>query len=73
MCTSRPSPPPPPPAPDPEVEAQQEEQTQEATAQKKEMKAKTLQQTVSRLRGGSGRRSLIKGSGGGMGFYNEYL
>lgn len=72
MCTSRPSTPAPPP-PDPEVEAQQEAQREEATAEKKEMRDKTLQQTVSRLRGGSGRRSLIKGSGGGMGFYNEYL
>jgi len=72
MCTSRPKAPPP-PRPDPVVEQQQEEQKQQTTEKKKDAKEKTLQRTVTRLRGGSGRRSLIKGSGGGMGFYNEYL
>jgi hypothetical protein len=70
MCTSRPSAPPP---PDPKIAEQQEEQKAQTTEKKKDAKEETLQRTVTRLRGGTGRRSLIKGSGGGMGFYNEYL
>ena len=31
-----------------------------------------LEENISRKRKGSGRRSLLRGSGGGIGFYNEY-
>tara|TARA_R100001460_G_scaffold10461_1_gene24781 strand:- start:14887 stop:15099 length:213 start_codon:yes stop_codon:yes gene_type:complete len=70
MCTSKP---PAPPAPDPSIKQQQEAQKAEVTAEKREQRDKALAQAVTRLRGGSGRRSLIKGSGGGMGFYSRYL
>jgi len=70
MCTSRP---PAPPPPDPNIALQQQAQKAEATASKKEAKSKQLTSTVSRMRGGKGRRSLIKSSSGGMGFYSEYL
>lgn len=66
MCLSKPKAPPP-----PDTSAQDAQMAKEqATA--KEQKAKTLEKRVQRIRGGSGRRSLISGSGGGMGFYNEY-
>jgi len=62
-----------PPAPDPQLEAEQDQKKAEAQDEKKEIKQSALEDSVRRRRGGSGRRSLIKGSGGGMGYYNEYL
>lgn len=73
MCLGGRSKPAPPPKPDPVVEAEQEEKREEAVAEKKEIKQEALEKTVTRRKGGAGRRSLIKGSGGGMGFYNKYL
>jgi len=61
------------PAVDPAVEAQQEQQRAEQTAVAKGRKQEALEKTLTRRRGGVGRRSLIRGSRGGMGFYNEYL
>ena len=61
------------PAPDPAVEAQQAEQKAQATEKARGQRQEALQQTVARRTGGRGRRSLISGTGGGMGFYNEYL
>lgn len=59
-----------PPPPDTSAQDQQMEKEQQTA---KEQKAKTLERRVRRIRGGTGRRSLITGSGGGMGYYNEYL
>jgi len=61
------------PKPDPEVEQQQESQKAEETAKRKTRKQEALQETLTTMRGGRGRRSLIKSGSGGMGFYNEYL
>lgn len=61
------------PAVDPVVEAQQEQQKAEQTQVAKTRKSEVLEKKLTRQRGGSGRRSLITGSRGGMGFYNEYL
>jgi|DEB0MinimDraft_10_1074344.scaffolds.fasta_scaffold04192_9 hypothetical protein len=61
------------PQTDPAVEAQQTEQRQQEQAVKSERRQTALAETVSRRRGGRGRRSLITGSSGGMGFYNEYV
>ena len=44
-----------------------------SSGEKKEIKQDALEETVARRKGGTGRRSLIKSSGGGMGFYNKYL
>jgi len=71
MCVGRSAPAA--PKPDPAVEAQQKEQREQETAKKAERRQEALSETVSRRRGGRGRRSLITGSGGGMGYYNEYL
>jgi hypothetical protein len=61
-----------PPAEDPSVKAQREEDTAKAEAERKVIRQEALERRVSGIRGGTGRRSLITSSGGGMGFYNEY-
>jgi len=70
MCVGRT---PKPPASDPSIEAEQKQQQEQATEKARTAKQTALAETVSRRRGGRGRRSLITGSSGGMGFYNEYV
>lgn len=60
------------PAPDPEVEMERESEKAKEQARTTEMKQEALEETVSRKRRGTGRRSLLSGSGGGIGFYNRY-
>ena len=57
------------PAPDPEVEMERESEKAKEQVKTKEMKQEALEETVSRRRKG---RSLLTGSGGGVGFYNRY-
>ena len=73
MCLggSRPSPPP------PTKEEKEEEMEREAvkeieTEKRGDARQDVLEENISRKRKGSGRRSLLRGSGGGIGFYNEY-
>jgi len=61
-----------PPKPDPEVEMERESEKAKEQVKTKEMKQEALEETVSRRRKGTGRRSLLTGSGGGVGFYNRY-
>ena len=61
-----------PPAPDPEVEMERESEKAKEQVKTKEIKQEALEETVSRKRKGTGRRSLLTGSGGGVGFYNRY-
>jgi len=61
------SPPPPPPSPEVEAEKAIEMDKRKASVQER------VRQRSQRIRGGTGRRSLITGSGGGMGYYNEYM
>jgi len=70
MCL--PSRSPSPPAPDPEVEMERESEKAKEQVKTKEMKQEALEETVSRKRKGTGRRSLLTGSGGGVGYYNRY-
>ena len=67
-------PPPPPPPSDAEIEAQQARDSAmaEETAARGEAREDTLESNVRRKRKGVGRRSLLRGSGGGRGFYSEY-
>ena len=63
--------------PPPTVEEKEEEMEREAvkeeeTVKKTEARQDVLEENITRKRKGSGRRSLLKGSGGGIGFYNEY-
>ena len=71
MCLPR-SRAPAPPKPDPQVEMEREAQVEKEQVKTKEMKQEALEETVSRRRKGTGRRSLLTGSGGGVGFYNRY-
>ena len=63
--------------PEPTVEEKEEEmereaQKEEETAKRTEARQDVLEENITRRRKGSGRRSLLRGSGGGIGFYNEY-
>lgn len=58
------------PAPD---TTEQESQIEQEQAKKKQAKQEALSETIAMRRGGRGRRSLIRGTGGGMGYYSEYL
>ena len=61
-----------PPPPDPIVEQERESAKAEEQAKKAGMKQDALEETVTRKRKGTGRRSLLSGSVGGIGFYNRY-
>ncbi len=61
-----------PPPPDPIVEQEREAAKAEEQVKKAEMRQDALEETVTRKRKGTGRRSLLSGSGGGIGFYNRY-
>ena len=76
MCLggSRPRPPAPPP---PTIEEKEEKMEQEAvkeveTQKRVDARQEVLEENITTKRKGTGRRSLLRGSGGGIGFYNEY-
>jgi len=73
MCLPSRSPSPPPPTKE-ETEAKLEREAEKdvATAERKDARQDVLEQNITRQRRGTGRRSLLRGSGGGIGFYNEY-
>ena len=63
--------------PPPTKEEKEEEMEREATkvietAERADARQDVLEQNITAKRKGSGRRSLLRGSGGGIGFYNEY-
>lgn len=58
------------PAPD---TTEQESQIEQEQIKKRKLKQEALSEAVAMRRGGRGRRSLIRGTGGGMGYYSEYL
>lgn len=60
------------PAPDPEAEKERESEKAKEQVKTAELKQEALEETVSKKRKGTGRRSLLTGSGGGIGFYNRY-
>jgi hypothetical protein len=64
--------PPPPTKEEKEAEMEREAQKEEETAKRTEARQDVLEENITRRRKGSGRRSLLRGSGGGIGFYNEY-
>lgn len=55
-----------------QAEQQQKAQAEEQKETKKTARQEALQTKVAGIRGGTGRRSLIRSSGGGMGYYSEY-
>ena len=73
MCLPRGrSSPPPPTKEEKEAEMEREAEREVQTAERKDARQDVLEQNITRQRKGVGRRSLLRGSGGGIGFYNEY-
>tara|TARA_R100000742_G_C4208382_1_gene35450 strand:+ start:130 stop:354 length:225 start_codon:yes stop_codon:yes gene_type:complete len=72
MCIPRRSSPPPPTKEEKEAEMEREAQKAIETADRDDARQDVLEENITRKRKGTGRRRLLKGSGGGIGFYNEY-
>jgi len=72
MCLPRSSSPPPPTVEEKEAAMEREAQQEIETEKRKDARQDVLEENITRKRKGSGRRSLLRGSGGGIGFYNEY-
>ena len=72
MCLGG-SPKPPPPTKEEKEEAMEREAQKDIETQKRaDARQDVLEENITAKRKGSGRRSLLRGSGGGIGFYNEY-
>ena len=72
MCLGG-SPKPPPPTKQEKEEAMEREAQKDIETQKRaDARQDVLEENITAKRKGSGRRSLLRGSGGGIGFYNEY-
>ena len=64
---------PPPPTKEEKEEEMEREAVKEVETEKRvDARQDVLEENITRKRKGSGRRSLLRGSGGGIGFYNEY-
>jgi len=64
---------PPPPTKEEKEEEMEREAVKEIETEKRaDARQDVLEENITRKRKGSGRRSLLRGSGGGIGFYNEY-
>ena len=73
MCLPSRSPAPPPPTVEEKEEKMEREAVQEIETQKRtDARQDVLEENITTKRKGTGRRSLLRGSGGGIGFYNEY-
>tara|TARA_B100000085_G_C18266347_1_gene400165 strand:+ start:125 stop:352 length:228 start_codon:yes stop_codon:yes gene_type:complete len=73
MCLpSRSSSPPPPTKEEKEAEMEREAEKENEMAKREDARQDVLEENITRKRKGVGRRSLLRGSGGGIGFYNEY-
>lgn len=70
MCL--PSRSPSPPQESKESKMERESQVEKEQTKTSEMKQDALEENVSRKRRGTGRRSLLTGSGGGIGYYDRY-
>ena len=72
MCLGGSSKPPPPTKEEKEEEMEREAQKDIETQKRADARQDVLEENITAKRKGSGRRSLLRGSGGGIGFYNEY-
>ena len=73
MCLPSRSPSPPPPTvEEKEADLEREAQKEVETAKRADARQDVLEENITTKRKGTGRRSLLRGSGGGIGFYNEY-
>ncbi len=57
---------------DPAAQAEADEKKRQNLETRKERRQDVLSQTIAATQRGSGRRSLITGPGGGMGYFNRY-
>ena len=55
-----------------EAELEREAQKEREMAERADARQDVLEENITAQRKGTGRRSLLRGSGGGIGFYNEY-
>ena len=69
MCIGRS---PRPPQESPESKMGRESQVEKEQTKTADLKQEALEENVSRKRKGTGRRSLLTGSGGGIGYYDRY-
>lgn len=60
------------PAPDPSIEQDRKDRMAQETAEARRNRDKALEETVQRKKKGVGKRSLLTGSSGGIGYYNQY-
>ena len=72
MCLGGSSKAPPPTVAEKEAEMEREAQKDIETQKRADARQDVLEENITAKRKGSGRRSLLRGSGGGIGFYNEY-
>ena len=73
MCLPSRSPSPPPPTvEEKEADLEREAEKEVETAKRADARQDVLEENITTKRKGTGRRSLLRGSGGGIGFYNEY-
>jgi len=72
MCLGGRSSPPPPTVEEKEAKMEREAQKDIETQKRADARQDVLEENITAKRKGSGRRSLLRGSGGGIGFYNEY-
>ena len=61
------------PKKDPIVEQELESQEVIEKEEIKEQKKKALEGQIAKRKGGTGRRSLLTSTGGGIGYYNKYF
>ena len=64
--------PPPPTKEEKEAELEREAEKEVETVKRADARQDVLEENITTKRRGTGRRSLLRGSGGGIGFYNEY-
>ena len=64
--------PPPPTKEEEESRLERESAKDQETTKRREARQDVLEENIANIRRGTGRRSLLRGSGGGIGFYNRY-
>lgn len=64
--------PPPPTQEEKDAEMERESAREQETAKRREARQDVLEENIANIRRGTGRRSLLRGRGGGIGFYNRY-
>ena len=64
--------PPPPTKEEEESRLERESAKDQETTKRREARQDVVEENIANIRRGTGRRSLLRGSGGGIGFYNRY-